>query len=179
GFGRVRGRPRGGRTGAGSVGLGVGGADDGVAAGADPALAGVGLRAGIAVAAGAAIGLRRVRARPRGGRTGAGSVALVGGGADDGVAAGADPALAGVGLRARVAVVARRRVVHVLAAGCRIAAVVGAGVLVVAVGRRRRLDALMVHARHYAVADVPGTALAVLVVHAAVRDPLVNAARGR
>src|SRR5207247_660453 len=110
GFGRVRGRPRGGRTGAGSVGLGVGGADDGVAAGADPALAGVGLRAGIAVAAGAAIGLRRVRARPCGGRTGAGSVALVGGGAEDGVAAGADPALTGVGLRAGVPVAARRPV---------------------------------------------------------------------
>src|SRR5206468_12508822 len=82
----------------------------GVPAAADPARAGVDLRAGIAVAAGAAIRLRRVRARPRGGSTGAGSVALVGGGADDGVAAGADPALAGVGLRAGIAVAARAAV---------------------------------------------------------------------
>src|SRR5207253_1051486 len=103
---RVRARPRGERTGPGNVALVGGGADDGVAARADPALAGVGLRAGIAVVAGTAVGLRRVRARPRGRITGAGSVALVGGGAGDGVAARAHPALAGVGLRAGVAVVA-------------------------------------------------------------------------
>src|SRR5205807_6537335 len=69
-------------------------------------LAGVGLRAAFAAVAGAAIGLGRVRARARGGITRAGVVTLVGGGADDGVAAGAEPALAGVGLRAGVAVVA-------------------------------------------------------------------------
>src|SRR5207247_2488734 len=90
----VRARPRGGITGAGGVALVGGGAGDGVAAGAHAALAGVGLRARITVVAGAAVGLRRVRARPRGGITGAGGVALVGGGAGDGVAAGADPALA-------------------------------------------------------------------------------------
>src|SRR5438552_2756103 len=67
-------------------------------------------------------------------------------------------------------VVAGRRVVHVLAACHRIAGVVGAGVPVVAVWRRHGLDALMVHAACYAVADVPGTALAVLIVHAAVRN---------
>src|SRR5206468_8970333 len=106
GLRRVRARPRGGRTGAGSVALVGGGADDGVAAGADAALAGVGLRAGIPVVARAAVGLRRVRARPRGRITGAGGVALVGGGADHGVAAGARPVLARVGLRAGVPVTA-------------------------------------------------------------------------
>src|SRR5439155_2017928 len=73
---------------------------------ADAVLARVGLRAGIPVAAGAAIGLRGVRARA--GRRVARPpvVALVGRGTDDGVAARARAALAGVGLRARVAIVA-------------------------------------------------------------------------
>src|SRR5439155_18915722 len=135
------------------VGLVVGVVDVGVAAGADPALAGVGLRAGIAVVAGAAVGFPRVRACPRGGRTGAGSVALVGGGANDGVAAGADPALAGVGLGAGVAVVAGSGVVGVDAAACGVAAVVGADVPVVAV-ERGATDAGVVHARLEAIADV-------------------------
>src|SRR5438046_426745 len=78
--------------------------------------------------------------------------------------------VAGVVVGAGGAVVAGRRVVHVLAACHRIAGVVGAGVPVVAVWRRHGLDALMVHAACYAVADVPGTALAVLIVHAAVRN---------
>src|SRR6266478_5458870 len=82
-----------------------GGADDGVAARAHAALAGVGLRAPITVVADAAVGLRRVRARPRGGITDAGGVALVGGGARNGVAAGAHPALTGVGQGALLAVV--------------------------------------------------------------------------
>src|SRR6266403_240447 len=77
---RVRARPRGGITGAGGVALVGGGADDGVAARAHAALAGVGPRTGIAVVAGAAVALRRVRARPRGEITDAGGVALVGGG---------------------------------------------------------------------------------------------------
>src|SRR5207248_2146330 len=104
GLRRVRARARGGITGAGKVALVGGGADDGVAARADPALAGVGLRAGIPVVAGAAVGLRRVRARARRRVAGAGVVALVRGGADDRVATRADPALAGIGLRAGVAV---------------------------------------------------------------------------
>src|SRR3989442_5887899 len=74
-------------------------------------MAGVDLSAGIPVVAGAAVGLRRVRARPRGWITGAGNVALVGGGAGDGVAARAHAALAGVGLGARVAVVAAGAIV--------------------------------------------------------------------
>src|SRR5439155_674468 len=106
GLRRVRARPRGGSTGPGNVALVGGGADDGVAARAHAALAGGGLRAGIAVVAGAVVGLGRVRARPRGGLTGAGSVALVGGGAGDGVAARPYAALARAGLRAGIAVVA-------------------------------------------------------------------------
>src|SRR5207249_1696622 len=104
-----------------------GGADDGVAAGAHAALAGVGLGAGVAVVAGGAVGLGRVgpgggaglRAVRRGAvvrrrsstRDRAGPDGVVGGvvpaaGADDGVAARAHAALAGVGLGAEIAVVA-------------------------------------------------------------------------
>src|SRR5439155_6244759 len=101
----------------------------------------------------AAIGLRLVRARLRGGSTGAGCVALVGGRARDGVAAGADPALAGVGLGAGVAVVAGSGVVGVDAAACGVAAVVGADVPVVAV-ERGATDAGVGHARLGATADV-------------------------
>src|SRR5438046_9311713 len=71
-----------------------------------------------------------------GGIAGAGGVALIGGRANDGVAAGAHPALAGVGLRAGIAVVAGRRVRRVHAAGGGIAAVVRAPVAVVAIPRR-------------------------------------------
>src|SRR5207253_3095120 len=102
----VRARAIGRITCASDVTLIGGSADDGVAARAHPALAGVGLRAGIAVVAAGAIGLRGVRARAIGRITCASDVTLIGGAADDGVAAGADPALAGVGLRAGVAVVA-------------------------------------------------------------------------
>src|SRR5206468_12299484 len=91
--------------------------DLGVAAGAEPALAGVGLRAGVAVAARGAVAGARVGALAGGGVAGAGDVALVGGRADDRVAAGAEPALAGVGLRAGIAVVAGRRVRRRHAAG--------------------------------------------------------------
>src|SRR5438046_4983131 len=97
----------GGIAGAGDVALVGGRADDGVAAGADPALAGVGLRAGVAVDAGGAVAGVRVGALAGGGVAGAGDVALVGGRADDRAAAGAEPVLAGVGLRAGVAVAAR------------------------------------------------------------------------
>src|SRR5213078_3431269 len=93
-------------TGAGVVALILGGADDGVGARAAAALAGVGLRAGVAVVVGGAVGLRRVRAEAARRITGAGVVALILGGADDGVGARAAAALAGVGLRAGVAVVA-------------------------------------------------------------------------
>src|SRR5207244_233078 len=96
--------------GAGDVALVGGRADDRVAAGAEPALAGVGLRAGVAVVAGGTIGLGRVRARARGGSAGAGGVGLIGGGAGDGGAARAHAPLAGVGLGAAIAVAAGRAV---------------------------------------------------------------------
>src|SRR5207244_1626475 len=96
------------------------------------------LRAGIPVAAGAAIGLRGVRAgaarrvaRPR-------VVTLVGCGAHDGVPARAHAAPAGVGLRARVAVVARAPVgLGGVRAGAR-RRVAGAGLVALVRGRARR-----------------------------------------
>src|SRR5439155_9953824 len=88
------------------VALVEGGAGDGVADAA-PALAGVGLRAGVAVVARRPIGRGGDGAAARRGVACARRVALVEGGAGDGVADAA-PALAGVGLRAGVAVVARR-----------------------------------------------------------------------
>src|SRR5438067_1206085 len=109
-------------SGAGGVALIGGGGDDGVGGRAHGALAGVGLGAASAVVAGRAVGLGRVRACAASGITGAGDMTLIGGRANDGVAAGADPALAGVGLRAGIAVVAGRRVRPVYAAGRGIAA---------------------------------------------------------
>src|SRR5207245_11590631 len=87
-----------------------GGADDRARAGARAALAGVRLGTRIAVIAARAVGLRWGRAEPGGGIAGAGAVTLIGGGADDWIAAGADAAVAGVGLRAGIAVVAGRAV---------------------------------------------------------------------
>src|SRR5438046_2688026 len=74
--------------------------------GARPGPAGVALRAGVAVVAGGAVGLRRVGARAGRGVAGAGGVALIGRGADDGIRAGARPGLTGVGPGAGGAVVA-------------------------------------------------------------------------
>src|SRR5439155_882646 len=89
----------------------VGGrADHRVGASAHPALAGVGLRAGVAIVAHLAIALGRTRATSPPRIAAPAGVTLVGGGADDGVAARTYPALAGVGLRAGVAFVARRAV---------------------------------------------------------------------
>src|SRR5439155_1665457 len=65
-----------------------------------------GLRAGIAVGAGAAVGLVRVGARAVRRIADAGGMALVERGAHDGVRPGAGARLAGGGLRASVAVVA-------------------------------------------------------------------------
>jgi len=99
----------GGIAGAGDVALVGGRADDGVAAGADPALAGVGLRAGVAVVAGGTITLRGVGAQAGGRVAGAGVVTLIGGRADDGIVGDAYPALAGArGARIAVACGARR-----------------------------------------------------------------------
>src|SRR5438132_294415 len=72
-------------------------------------------------------------------------MALVGGGADDRIATDTEACLAGVGLRAGVAVAAGSCVRRVDAAGRGIAAVVGAPVAVVAI-RRRAADALAVAA---------------------------------
>src|SRR5437016_5506663 len=94
------------------VALVEGGAGDGVAPDAAPALAGVGLRADVAVVARRPVGRRGGGAAARRGVARARHVALVEGGAGDGVAPDAAPALAGVGLRAGVAVVARRLVLR-------------------------------------------------------------------
>src|SRR5215831_443537 len=75
-------------------------------AGADAGLAGVGERAGVAVVAGGAVRLGRVRANARGRVARASVVALVERCAGHRVRAGAGAGLAGVGLGAGVAVVA-------------------------------------------------------------------------
>src|SRR5439155_1566415 len=110
---RVRALARGWVARAGVVALVGGRADDGVAPSAAPALAAVGLRAGVGGVAGGAVGRRRARALARGGVARAGLVALIGGGADDGVGARAHTALAGVGRGAPIPIVAHRAV------GCR------------------------------------------------------------
>src|SRR5207249_2429141 len=107
GLGGVRAGAGGRVAGARIVALVLRGAHDRIAAGAGSYLAGVGSRAGVAIVAGTPVGLGGVRAgtgrraaRPR-------VVTLVACGADDGIPAGTHAALAGVGVRARVAVVAR------------------------------------------------------------------------
>src|SRR5439155_6736936 len=106
GLGRVRARP-GRRVAAPDlVALIRSRAADRVAPRAHPALAGVGLGAGVAVVAGGAVGSRRVRALARGWVARAGVVALVRRRAGDRVAPNAAPALAGLALLAGVAVVA-------------------------------------------------------------------------
>src|SRR5439155_274235 len=95
---------------AGVVALFEGGADDGVRPDAGAGLAGVALGAGVAVAAGRAVGLVRVGAGAVGRITGAGVVTLIERSAEDGIRAGAGAGLAGVGLGAGVAVAAGRAV---------------------------------------------------------------------
>src|SRR3989449_295416 len=101
---------RGGVARARHVALVEGGAGDGVAPDAAPALAGIGLRAGVAVGARRPVRRRGGGAAARRGVARARHVALVEGGAGDGVAPDAAPTLAGVGLCAGVAVVAGRPV---------------------------------------------------------------------
>src|SRR5207249_3893427 len=103
---RIRADAGRGVAGARDVALVGGGADDGVAACAGARLAGIGLRARVAVAAGGAVGGVRIRADAGRGVAGPRDVALLDGGPADGIRAGAGPRLAGVGLCARVAVVA-------------------------------------------------------------------------
>src|SRR5262249_55955125 len=69
-------------------------------------LTGVPLRAGVAVVAGAAVGLGRIRADPCRRVAGAGAMTLIAGGANDRVGPDAGARLAGVALRAGVGVVA-------------------------------------------------------------------------
>src|SRR5206468_7845049 len=106
------------------VALILGGADDGVRARAAAALAGVRLGTGVAVTAGGAVGHGRVRADAGRRIAGARIVALILGGADDGVRADAPADLAGVGLGAGVAVAAGGAVVQGRAVA---AAALGAG----------------------------------------------------
>src|SRR5262249_10768271 len=97
-------------AGAGVVALVEGGAEDGGCPDANNGLAGVGLGAGIAIRGGAAVGLLLVRAEAVRRVTDAGIVALIERGADDGVCPEAGASLAGVALRAGVAVGAGRAV---------------------------------------------------------------------
>src|SRR5439155_1248980 len=106
-LGGVRALPAGGIADAGVVALIPRDADDRLRAGTDAGDAGIRAGAGVAVIAGRAVRLGRGAARPGGGVAGACVVALVRGGADDGVAAGADAGDAGIPAGAGVAVVAR------------------------------------------------------------------------
>src|SRR5439155_16028496 len=112
--------------------------------------------AGVAVVAGGARVGRHGAARPS---IAAAGVAGIRGARDRGADALPAP-VAGVVVGAGDAVVAWRRVVHVLAACERIAAVVGAGVPVVAVWGRRRLAGLSVEAAHFGAAAVRGADVA-------------------
>src|SRR5205807_2314274 len=106
----------------------VGGrAHDRVRAHAGAPLAGVALRAVIAVVAGCAVGLDGVAAGARRRIAGAGRVALVGGDAHDWIRAHAGAALAGVGPGARVAVVAALAVRLIVTAASSRGGVAGAG----------------------------------------------------
>ena len=117
-----------------AVGERAGAAVDDLGAHADTGGARVGSGAGVAVAAGGAVRLVRVRAEAGRGRTDAGNVALVERDAADRVRADAGAAGAAIGLRAGVAVVAGRVVGQRGVRAERIAAGVGrAGVAVVAV----------------------------------------------
>src|SRR5439155_507760 len=129
-------------AGAGDVALVEDGAHDGVHPDAGASLAGVGLGAGITIGARAAVGLVRVGAGAARRIADAGVVALVERGADDGVRSRAGARLAGVGLRAGIAVGASDAVGQdmMLAARPGRAAVGRARVAVVAV-RRGAADA--------------------------------------
>src|SRR5207245_9204393 len=101
-------------------------------------LAGVGPRAGVAVAARAPIGLGGIRTRAGGLAARPDVVTLVERGTDDGVPTRAHAAPAGVGLRARVAVAADTPVgLGGVRAGAR-RRVAGAGLVALVRGRTRR-----------------------------------------
>ncbi len=88
----------------------AGRADHRVGTRADPELAGIGLRAQVAVVAGRPVGLCGIGADPCAAVTNTYIVALIAGGAGHRVGARARTGLAGVGLRTQVAVVAARAV---------------------------------------------------------------------
>src|SRR5262249_46869380 len=83
----------------------IAGANDLIGASANPALARVGLRAGVAIVAGGAVRLGGIRAQAGYGIARARVMALIASGADFGIGAGAGPRLARIGLRASVAIV--------------------------------------------------------------------------
>ena len=136
------------------------GADNGAGARAGSALTGVGLRAGVPVVASGAVGLRGIRAHSRAWIAGAYVVTLVRSGADHGVAPDATPTLAGIGLCAKVAVVARVVVVREHATRGRAARIRRTSVAVVAgpVIRRMRAPGLDL------VASIDGASDAVVAV---------------
>jgi hypothetical protein len=88
------------------VALVEGGAENGIGAGTAARLTGIGLGAGVAIGASAAIRFVRVGANTRRGIAGAGVVALIERHAHDGVGPGACPQLTGIGLGAGIAVIA-------------------------------------------------------------------------
>ena len=84
-----------------------GGANDRVCASASSSLTGIGKRAEVAVIAQCSVGCRWIGTEPGRRIAQAGKVTLIEGGADDGIGAGADSRLTGVGERAEVGIVAR------------------------------------------------------------------------
>src|SRR5438094_460212 len=151
-------------------------ADDGVPARARTCLAGVRARARVVVVARGAVGLGRVRARAGRRVARADVVALVLGGAGDGIRAGAGPGLARVGPRARAVVVARRAVRLGGGRGCGGREV--ALVAVVGVGRGGSGDGVRAGARA-GLAGIGARAGVAVVARRAVRLCRVRAHAGR
>src|SRR5439155_1470197 len=122
-------------AGSGIVTLIEGFADDRVRPRADACLAGVALGAGVAVVAGRAVGRVRVGAGAARRIADAGNVTLIEGRADDRVRSRADARLAGVALRAGIAVGAGAtvRLVRVGAGAAR--RIAGAGIVTLIEGR--------------------------------------------
>src|SRR5207248_2816140 len=105
---RLRADARCGVAGADVVTLIQCGADDGTAGDTAAALTGVALRTGIAVAAGRTVRRVRIRAGPGGWVARPNRVTLIQRGTEDWIHADANACLAGVGLCAGIAIVARR-----------------------------------------------------------------------
>src|SRR5439155_518617 len=110
GLGGVRADAIGRVAGASDMALIGGGTSHRVAPRAAASLTGITLRAGVAVIAGTAVSLGRVGALASGRIAGARVVALIGGGTSHRIAARAATRLAGIGMRAGVAIVTGRAV---------------------------------------------------------------------